>query len=146
MAQNRFWETKPVEQFTVEEWESICDGCARCCLHVLEDEADGSRHQTNVCCHLLDLDSCRCTQYDKRSELVPSCVRLTPENYRTLDFLPSTCAYRYLAENKALPQWHPLQSGDPESVHEAGISIRYWATPEDEVEDLQEHIIDQLPD
>jgi uncharacterized cysteine cluster protein YcgN (CxxCxxCC family) len=146
MAQTRFWESKPVEQFTREEWESICDGCARCCLHVLEDEDDGSRYQTNVCCRLLDLDTCRCTQYDKRSELVPTCVRLTPENYHTLDFLPSTCAYRYLAENKALPQWHPLVSGDPDSVHAAGISIRYWATPEDEADDLQEHIIDQLPD
>lgn len=146
MSRYQFWQSKSPDQFSEQEWEAICDGCARCCLHVLQDEDDGTRYQTNVCCRYLDLASCRCTQYEKRSELVPSCVRLTPQNYQSLDFLPTTCAYRFLAEKKDLPPWHPLQSGDTESVHLAGISVRHWATPEDEVDDLEDHIIDSLPD
>jgi len=146
MTTSRFWESKNPDEFTRQEWEAICDGCARCCLHVLEDEDDGMRYQTNICCRYLDLQSCRCTQYENRSQLVPSCVTLTPENFKQLDFLPATCAYRCLAENKALPAWHPLVSQDPRSVHDAGISIRFWATPEDEVVDLEEHIIESLPD
>ena len=146
MTAPRFWEHKKPSEFTRQEWEAICDGCARCCLHVLQDEDDGQRYLTNVCCRYLDLQSCRCTEYQQRSTLVPSCVTLTPDNFDKLDFLPATCAYRYLAEGKPLPQWHPLSSGNPESVHEAGISIRYWATPEDEVNDLEEHIIDAFPE
>jgi len=145
VSQQRFWESMTPQEFSDAEWEAICDGCARCCLHVLQDETDGTRHQTNVCCRYLDLQTCRCSEYEKRSQLVPSCVKLTPENFSHLDFLPATCAYRYLAENKPLPHWHPLNSGDSKSVHDAGISIRYWATPEDEVDDWEEHIIDSLP-
>jgi len=146
MSSDRFWETLPVEQFSGEQWEAICDGCARCCLHVLEDEDDGRRYQTNVCCQYLDLESCRCTEYQRRTQLVPSCVKLTPDNYKQIDFLPATCAYRYLAEQKTLPAWHPLLSGDAQSVHRAGISIQMWATPESEAGDLEEHIIDSLPE
>jgi len=146
MSNTRFWETKSPDQFSRQEWELICDGCARCCLHVLEDEDDGSRYQTNVCCRYLDLETCRCTEYSSRSQLVPSCVTLTPANFRQLDFLPATCAYRYLALNLSLPAWHPLVSKDPNSVHDAGISVRFWATPENEVDDMEDHIIESLPD
>jgi len=143
---NKFWESKSAKDFTREEWEAICDGCARCCLHVLEDEDDHSRYQTNVCCRYLDLQTCRCTRYAERSQLVPTCVTLTPENFNQLDFLPSTCAYRYLAEGKPLPSWHPLVSGDAQSVHSAGVSIMHWATPEDDVVDFEDHIINALPE
>ena len=143
--QARFWEIKAVEEFTRQEWESLCDGCAKCCLHKLEDEDTGERHQTNVCCRYLDLEICRCTCYSERQIRVPSCVVLSPENFRNIDFLPDTCAYRYLATGQALPSWHPLISGDPDSVHKQEISIQHWATPEDEVDDIMEHIIEQFP-
>lgn len=144
-SSGNFWETTEPENMTREQWESLCDNCAKCCLHILEDEDTGERYQTNVCCQYLDLQTCRCTCYDERQKYVPTCMVLSPQNFRNIDFLPDTCAYRYLAEGKALPVWHPLISANPDSVHEANISIQHWATPEDEVEDIMEHIIDTLP-
>lgn len=137
----RFWENKPAAEFSREEWESLCDGCAKCCLLKLEDEDTGEIHQTNVCCRYLDLDTCRCTCYSQRQSKVPSCVVLSAENFRSIDFLPDTCAYRFLAEGKPLLHWHPLNSANPQSVHQAEISIGEWATPENEVEDIMEHIV-----
>ena len=144
MSQNRiskWWETKAPADFSKDEWEALCDGCAKCCLLKLEDEDTGEVVQTNVCCSYLDLSNSRCTCYSQRQSLVPTCVVLSPENFRSISFLPDTCAYRYLAEGKPLPAWHPLISGDSQSVHDADMSIGSWATPEHEVEDIMEHII-----
>jgi uncharacterized cysteine cluster protein YcgN (CxxCxxCC family) len=108
---------------TPEEWESLCDGCARCCLVKLEDEDTGEIHFTSAHCRLLDAGQCRCTDYRNRTARVPDCVELTPDNISELNWLPKTCAYRRLAEGKDLSWWHPLVSGTPDTVREAGISV-----------------------
>lgn len=125
-----FWETKTLEELTEEEWESLCDGCGRCCMVKLEDEATGARIDTRLACRLLDIGACRCTDYANRHAQVPDCVRLTPQAARELDWLPDTCAYRLRAHGKPLYWWHPLRSGDPETVHQAGISVRHIAMSE----------------
>ena len=119
-----FWRVKSLEAMTTEEWESLCDGCARCCLVKLEDEDTGEIHFTDIGCKLLDAKTCRCANYERRTALVPDCVRLTPQAARALSWLPTSCAYRRLANGLDLPSWHPLVSGSPESVHEAGVSVR----------------------
>ena len=119
-----FWKTKSLEEMTLREWESLCDGCARCCLVKLEDEDTGAIHFTDIGCTLLDAKACRCRDYRRRSRRVPDCVRLTPAVVRTLSWLPVTCAYRLVSERKDLPEWHPLVSGSPSSVHQAGVSVR----------------------
>ena len=119
-----FWKQKSLEEMTAAEWESLCDGCGRCCLVKLEDEDSGEIAYTDVGCTLLDGEACRCGDYPRRSERVPDCVRLTPEAVRTLRWLPPTCAYRLVAEGRDLPAWHPLVTGDPDSVHAAGVSVR----------------------
>ena len=144
MSEAPFWKRKRMAQMTDAEWESLCDGCGKCCLLKLEDEDTGAFYPTDVACYLLDGESCRCTSYDFRKRLVPDCVVLTPDNIRELGFMPATCAYRLLAEGQDLPWWHPLISGDPESVHQAGISVRYRIVSEKEVADadLEDHIIE----
>ena len=124
-----------------DEWESLCDGCARCCLAKLEDEDTGEIAYTNVACRLLDMGSCQCTRYPERSRYVPDCITLTPDNVDRLPWMPSTCAYRLVAEGKDLPAWHPLVSGDPQSVHWAGISVRGRVVPEREAQDLEDYIV-----
>ncbi len=119
-----FWKRKTLEQMTKAEWESLCDGCARCCLNKLEDEATQRIHFTDVACKLLDHDSCRCKDYPKRLKKVPDCVLLTPAEVRSINWLPPTCAYDLLAKGRDLYWWHPLVSGDPDTVHAAGISVR----------------------
>ncbi|WP_455202481.1 YcgN family cysteine cluster protein [Kaarinaea lacus] len=138
-----FWESKSLADMTRQEWESLCDGCARCCLVKLEDEDDGSIHYTNVVCDLLDLETCRCTRYETRSKLVPECVVVTPDVLDQLHWMPSTCAYRLLWEGKPLPEWHPLVSGDPQSVHLAGISVRGRVYKQQEVDEaeLPEYVV-----
>ncbi|MEX0942159.1 MAG: YcgN family cysteine cluster protein [Pseudomonadales bacterium] len=117
-----FWQTIALADMDKSQWESLCDGCARCCLHKLEDEDTHEVHYTSVVCRYLD-SGCRCTGYESRHTLVPDCVVLTPDRALSFKWLPTTCAYRLLAEGKDLPAWHPLVSGNPESVHEAGISV-----------------------
>ena len=138
-----FWK-KRLEDLTNSEWESLCDGCGRCCLVKLEDEDTGQIHFTNVGCKLLDGATCRCVDYPRRRRRVPDCVKLTPEAVRSIPWLPPTCAYRLVKEGKDLKWWHHLVSGSRETVHEAGISVknRVAASETDvEVEDLPEFIV-----
>ncbi|MBN9060898.1 MAG: hypothetical protein BGP06_16065 [Rhizobiales bacterium 65-9] len=119
-----FWLDKTLEDMTEQEWESLCDGCARCCLIKLEDEDTGKILHTDIGCKLLDGETCRCKDYPRRSTRVPDCVTLTPEAVRALTWLPPTCAYRLVAEGKDLFDWHPLKTGDSGSVHRAGVSVK----------------------
>jgi uncharacterized cysteine cluster protein YcgN (CxxCxxCC family) len=142
---SRFWETKALAEMSREEWESLCDGCARCCLIKLEDEETEALYYTSVACRYLDREKCRCTEYENRTTLVPDCLQVSIDNVDQLYWMPQSCAYRLLAEGKGLPEWHPLISGTSESVHEAGISVRAFAISEDEVhsvEELEAYIID----
>jgi hypothetical protein len=138
-----FWREKSLEEMTAEEWESLCDGCGRCCLNKLEDWDTGEIVWTDVACTLLDCASCRCRDYENRTERVPDCVPLTPESVRRLTWLPATCAYRLVAEGQDLKWWHPLVSGDPGTVHRAGISVRGRVVSEDDVpvEDYEERLV-----
>jgi uncharacterized cysteine cluster protein YcgN (CxxCxxCC family) len=139
----RFWEEKPLGRMTRAEWESLCDGCGKCCVHKLEDEETGEIHATNVACRLLNRRTAMCSDYRNRQSYVPECVRLTPAKLRNIDWLPSTCAYRLIDEGRPLADWHPLISGDPESVHRAGISVRGWTVSEDDAGDLENHIVER---
>ena len=139
---DRFWE-KPLAQLSRAEWEALCDGCGKCCLHKIEDSDTGRIYGTNVACKLLDRHSCRCSNYRERKAFVPDCVRLTAGQVDKLSWLPSTCAYRLRSEGKPLPDWHHLISGSPETVHEAGISVRGWTVSENEAGDLEHHMIDR---
>jgi len=135
MAQKPFWEAKRLEQMTVPEWESLCDGCGLCCLIRFEDEDTGQIIPTRVACRLLDAELCRCADYPGRKVLVPDCVKLTPYNIDDLPWMPGSCAYRRLHEGRSLPSWHPLITGDPESVHAAQVSVRGQTISEDCLED-----------
>lgn len=138
-----FWKTKTLDEMTSEEWESLCDGCARCCLNKLEDWDTGEIVWTDVACTLLDSGSCRCKDYENRAATVPDCIQLTPDEVRTLSWLPPTCAYRLVREQKDLYWWHPLVSGDRETVHAAGISVRNRTVSEDgmQLEDYENHVV-----
>ena len=138
----RFWEQKSLAELNPQEWESLCDGCAKCCLHKLEDEDSGEVFYTKVVCRYMD-EQCRCTEYQQRNVLVPNCVWLKPEDVAEFHWLPQTCAYRLVAEGKPLPDWHHLISGDTNTVHEVGVSIKGRALSEDYVhpDGFEEHII-----
>ena len=143
----RFWETTSLDQLSDAEWESLCDGCARCCLIKLEDEDTQTLYFTRVACRLLDQGTCRCRAYEQRHQLVPDCLNiraLAVEQYR---WLPETCAYRCLAESRPLPEWHPLLTGDSRSTHSAGFGISGWCQSEDYVhpDELEQHIIHFFP-
>lgn len=139
-----FWKSKTLAEMTKAEWESICDGCGRCCLNKLEDWDTGDVFFTDVACRLFNPDSCRCSDYKNRHTRVPDCIALTPENVGELAWLPPTCGYRLLAEGRPLDWWHPLVSGDPKTVHEAGISVRGRVLSENDVpeSELEDHIVD----
>ena len=128
-----FWKDKSLAEMTDAEWESLCDGCGRCCLHVLEDEDTGELHRTAVACRLLDCETCSCVDYANRLERVSACGVITADNVGELDWLPGTCAYRRLNAGRELAWWHPLVSGRAGTVHEAGISVRGRAIPEADV-------------
>jgi len=143
----KFWERFPLEDLTPDEWEALCDNCGRCCLRKLEDADTGEVEYTNVVCRLFDADNCTCGQYALRKQLVPDCVILTPENLERIAYwMPATCAYRLLHEGRPLFDWHPLVSGRPESVREAGISMHDRVVHEFEVEeeDLEHYIVQEL--
>ena len=143
----KFWETIDLVDMTRDEWEALCDGCGKCCLLKLEDDDGGDVHYTNIACRLFDDKTCRCGNYALRKQLVAGCVVLTPENIeRNAHWMPSTCAYRIIEEGNTLPDWHPLISGDPQSVMMAGISMHGITIAEYEVneDDLEDHIIEGL--
>ena len=137
-----FWE-KPLGELSRAEWEALCDGCGKCCLHKVEDEVSGAIHATNVACKLLDRNTARCSDYRGRRAYVPDCIRLTAGGVGKLAWLPSTCAYRLRAEGEKLPEWHYLISGDREAVHRAGESVRGWTISEIDAGDLEHHLIDR---
>lgn len=119
-----FWQNKPLEKMNAEQWESLCDGCGICCLEKLEDTETGEVEYTAVACRHLDTGSCRCRIYERRHELNTDCIEMRAETIKSLHWLPNTCAYRCLAEGRDLPSWHPLVSGNPQSVYRAGVSVR----------------------
>jgi uncharacterized cysteine cluster protein YcgN (CxxCxxCC family) len=143
-ASPHFWQYKTLEEMTSEEWESLCDRCAKCCLHRLEDEDTREIYFTNVHCRLLDTDNSCCSNYQERSKLVSDCVTITVETLEDPYWLPSTCAYRLLAEGKPLADWHPLVSGDPESVYRSGNGITGRTICEDDADRLDCHLIDWI--
>ena len=136
-----FWRRFPLDELNRAEWEALCDGCAKCCLIKLEDDATGEVAYTDLACRLLDLGTCRCGNYALRKQLVAGCVVLSPDNLeRVLPWMPRTCAYRLVGEGRDLPGWHPLRSGNADAVHAAGVSVRGKAVSEDEVDDLEDHV------
>jgi len=142
----RFWEEKPINALSDAEWEALCDGCGKCCLNKIEDEDTGRVYLTRVACRLFDDSNCRCGQYETRHQFVPECIVLRPDNIdQHAYWMPRTCAYRLLWQGKPLPAWHPLLSGDPETVHDAGVSMRHRTVPEFEVseDDWEDHLIEE---
>jgi len=137
-----FWRTKKLKAMSHQEWESLCDGCGKCCLNKIEDNKTGKIFQTNGACRLLDLKTCRCTDYRHRKKRVPNCVQLSPDLVKTLSWLPRTCAYRLLGEGKDLPDWHPLRAGDDTSVPKAKVSVKGEAVGEMETKVLNQHLVD----
>ena len=135
-----FWKTTALEAMTPKQWESLCDGCGRCCLHKLREDETERLHHTEIACRLLDTATARCTDYANRRRRVPDCIRLTPAKLKKIDWLPPTCGYRLIAEGRDLPEWHPLRSGDPDSVVRAGISVRGRVVPEREAGATEDHI------
>lgn len=143
MTERAFWQRKPLQAMTTDEWESLCDGCGKCCLHKLEDEDTGEVHYTNVACRLLDTDTCRCGDYAHRRRQVPDCLVLTPGQVAAFHWLPESCAYRRLAEGRPLPAWHPLLTGERDSARASGHSVAGRVVPESDVdeEELEQYIV-----
>ncbi|WP_376874289.1 YcgN family cysteine cluster protein [Albirhodobacter sp. R86504] len=141
-----FWRL-PIRSLNTTEWEALCDGCGKCCLNKLEYEDTGEVEFTRVACRLLDGESCRCANYEIRHQFVPECVRLSPKNITEIAYwMPATCAYRLRFDNKPLPEWHYLISGDPETVHAEGHSVRGWTVPEFEIpeDEWENYVIEDL--
>lgn len=139
---SRFWEL-PLAALNEGEWEALCDGCGKCCLHKAEDEDTGRIYFTNIRCRLLDGERACCTHYETRRSYVPDCVRLTPQTVDEVPWLPRSCAYRLRNEGKTLPSWHYLLCGDREAVHRAGESVRGWTVAEEEGQDLEDHLVER---
>lgn len=136
-----FWKVKNLFEMNSREWESLCDGCGKCCLVKLEDARTGQVSYTDVACDLLNTDTCKCHDYRNRTRRVPDCVKLSPAAVSQFHWLPSTCAYRLLAEGKDLPGWHPLISGDLKAVHQAGMSVKGRVIAEHAVADVEARIV-----
>ncbi|WP_113912054.1 YcgN family cysteine cluster protein [Roseovarius dicentrarchi] len=142
----RYWEDTPLTRMTRPEWEALCDGCGKCCMNKLEDEDTGEVVMTRVACRLFDDSTCQCAQYPIRHQFVPECIVLKPTNMdANLYWMPETCAYKLLWQGKKLYDWHPLISGDPQTVHDAGVSMQSRTVPEFEIDedDWEDHIIEE---
>lgn len=144
MTDAPFWKTKTLAEMTAEEWEALCDGCAKCCLVKLEDEDTSAVIYTSLHCRLLDAKTCQCSDYPNRKQYVPDCIKLTPETVPKYDWLPLSCAYRLIDEGKDLPEWHHLVCGDRNEVHRRGVSAMGKTINEDNVpeEDAIDHMVD----
>ncbi len=138
----RFWEDRPLSALDRGQWEALCDGCGKCCLHKLEDEETGELFPTNVACRLLDRREAKCSDYRNRFAHVPDCIRLTLDKLSGIEWLPETCAYVRRANDLPLPDWHYLITGDRDSIHQAGASVRGWTISEVDAGDLEYHVID----
>lgn len=138
-----FWKTTALEDMTQQQWESLCDGCGKCCLNKLECEDTGDIHYTNVACRLLDVDSAQCKNYPRRKYLVPDCTLLTPDTVHLFKWLPQSCAYKLVAEGKDLPSWHPLKTGDPNSTRTSGHAVSGHIISERDAGDLEDHLVDK---
>jgi uncharacterized protein len=141
-----FWMSKSLDAMTQDEWESLCDGCGQCCLLKVEEEDTGKIYVTKVACHLLNVGSCQCSDYENRHASVPDCVVIKPDELRRIPWLPRTCAYRRLAEGRGLAWWHPLVSGTTETVHQAGVSVRGRARSEKRVQldAIEKYIVGEI--
>ncbi len=137
-----FWREKPLDKMNREEWESLCDGCGKCCLHKLEDAESGEVHYTDVACRFLDPETIQCGKYLTRQRYVGNCVVMSVELLDQLPWMPSTCAYRLLYEGKDLPEWHPLVAGDAEAIHQAGQSVKGRVVDEREAGDFEDHLVE----
>ncbi|HAY08085.1 MAG TPA: YcgN family cysteine cluster protein [Hyphomonas sp.] len=144
MTRLPFWKTKTLDEMTRKEWESLCDGCAKCCIVKFEDEETGALAYTNLHCRLLDGSTCQCSDYKNRKKYVPDCVKLTPASVASVDWLPDSCAYRLVQDGKDLPDWHHLVCGDRNRIHEEGHSVRGRTISEEGIseEDQEDYIID----
>lgn len=144
MTNHKFWENKSLDEMSSQEWEQLCDGCGKCCVIKLEDVDDGTIYYTDIGCKQLDGSTCQCKDYPNRKAIVPDCVILSPDNLDALPWMPQTCAYRLLHENKSLPEWHPLVTGDPHSTHKAGQSVlgKIFTEGDIDEEDYPDHIKD----
>jgi uncharacterized cysteine cluster protein YcgN (CxxCxxCC family) len=140
----KFWETIPFEQLNSKQWEAICDGCAQCCAHKLQDEETDEIFYTNIVCQYLDTKKCQCSVYDDRHTYVPDCIKITPENANKLTWIPDTCGYKLLAKGEPLPEWHPLMTGDINSTEKANMSIRNKVISEADIEmdDLEDYLVE----
>jgi uncharacterized cysteine cluster protein YcgN (CxxCxxCC family) len=141
---DQYWNRKSLAEMTADEWEGLCDGCALCCLHKVEDEDTGDMYYTDVACKLLDLEKCRCSDYANRAQKVADCVLLSANKPEEFNQLPASCAYRRLANGQDLPQWHPLITGSAMSVHESGVSMLGKAVSENDADDYT--VLRQLAD
>lgn len=141
--QTKYWLTTALEDMNEQQWESLCDGCAQCCAHKLQDEETDEIFFTNVVCRYLDTNKCKCSVYNDRHVHVPDCIKITPQNAKTLSWIPETCAYKRLAKGKPLPKWHPLETGDPKSAHKSNISITNKVISEADinVDDLEDYLV-----
>ena len=141
MQEVEFWKNKPLQEMNSEEWESLCDGCAKCCIFKFEEDDTGHILQTDVVCKLLNIETCNCTKYEQRKILVPDCITITPDNILQLKWMPESCSYRLLALGKNLPDWHPLITNNAKSSQQAGKTVQGQVISESEVEDVEDRII-----
>ncbi len=143
VAYQPFWLRKTLPEMTAEEWDAVCDGCGKCCLHKLEDDDTNEVYYTRIACRLLDRETARCSDYAHRLQRVPGCLSLRPENVAEFHWLPRSCSYRLLAEGEALPEWHPLMSGDSLSTLQQGRSVAGQVLSEMDVneDDFEDHIV-----